>query len=171
MMRILYISPYLGHYNNAVGETSRQIVRELRNAGTEVVTFPSTDPEGSRCGPAVGSNHVYRQLIRKFSTRYLPGRLRAYFLEFFLVARALGFRRFGVAEFGFCEKRLGLTSFWHERWSMTGRHGSQPESWGVRWYWRHILQTTWSACSAVLANPHLPDGSTRFCGNEPISYG
>ncbi len=91
MMRILYISPYLGHCSNAVGETSRQIVRELRNAGTEVVTFPSTDREGSRCGPAVGSNHVYRQLIRKFSIRYLPGRLRAYFLEFFLVARALGF--------------------------------------------------------------------------------
>lgn len=82
-MRILYIHPELANFHNAVGETARQLVRELRNAGADVVTFPSSVSEtGDKTFVRIGPNR-----IRQFATRRLPNSIAMFLLEMLLVSR------------------------------------------------------------------------------------
>ncbi len=87
-MRILYIHPYLANFRNASGETARQLVRELRKASADVVTFPISDYAALESD----DDSMRRSLFdhaRQIATRWLPNSVVMFLLEEFLFTRAV----------------------------------------------------------------------------------
>jgi glycosyltransferase involved in cell wall biosynthesis len=87
-MRILYIHPYLTNFRNANGEIARQVVREMRKADVDVVTFPASDYADLDSG----DNSITRSLYdhaRRLATRWMPNFVAMFLLEKFLLMRAI----------------------------------------------------------------------------------
>lgn len=82
-MRILYLNPYLGNHRNALGETARQVVRELRKAGAQVTTFPARDDAASNSDGASLIDWARRV------AHSLPTPVTMFLLERFLLTRAV----------------------------------------------------------------------------------
>ncbi len=87
-MRILYISSYLANFGNAIGETSRQLVRELRKAGVDVETFPVSDYTAQKHG-RVSVKRGFFRYVRQIGTRWLPNSVVMFLLEGVLLTRAV----------------------------------------------------------------------------------
>lgn len=85
-MRILYVNPSLGHHGSAPGTWGRQVVRELRNSGAEIVTIPA---DFSR---SENENGVLKGLvtgIKKTVKAKLPYKLGVFLIEYFTLFRGL----------------------------------------------------------------------------------
>jgi glycosyltransferase involved in cell wall biosynthesis len=87
-MRVLYIHPYLANFRNANGEIARQVVRELRKAGVDVITFPASDYAALESGDDGITRSLYDR-ARQFATRWLPNSVAMFLLEKFLLVRAV----------------------------------------------------------------------------------
>jgi len=84
-MHLLYMNPSLTHFGSAPGTWGRQVVRELREAGAEVVTLPAI-PSGNGAGNVSGGP---MGALKRFVKEKLPIRIGSLLIEYYMLARGL----------------------------------------------------------------------------------